>query len=179
MPKPKIENVEPFSELEKLNLEKEVVGIYISGHPLENFKLELTSFCNVTCNQLGELEPLQGKDVRVGGIVTSVEHRTTKTGKPFGKFVLEDFSGNSGKDTFTMFGETYMKFRNFINNGLFIFIEGNVMRSNWGQMNVEYKIRNIELLDEIAQKRIQGSSLKNSAAKCYERSDHNTGEAVR
>lgn len=160
MPKPKIEQVEPFSELEKLNLEKEVVGIYISGHPLENFKLELTSFCNITCSQLNELEPLQGKDVRVGGIVTSVEHRTTKTGKPFGKFVLEDFSGNSGKDTFTLFGETYLRFRNFMNNGWFIFIEGNVLRSNWGQMNLEYKIRNIELLDELAGKRIQGVALR-------------------
>ena len=160
MPKPKIEQVEPFSELEKLNLEKEVVGIYISGHPLENFKLELTSFCNITCSQLNELEALQGKDVRVGGIVTSVEHRTTKTGKPFGKFVLEDFSGNSGKDTFTLFGEPYLRFRNFMNNGWFIFVEGNVMRSNWGQMNLEYKIRNIELLDELAGKRIQGVALR-------------------
>lgn len=160
MPKPKIENVEPFSELEKLNLEKEVVGIYISGHPLDNFKLELSSFCNITCNQLVELDPLEGKDIRVGGIVTSVEHRTTKTGKPFGKFVLEDFSGNSGKDTFTLFGETYMKFRNFMNNGLFLLIEGNVMRSSWGQERIEYKIRNIELLDEIASKRIQGLALR-------------------
>ncbi len=160
MPKPKIENVEPFSELEKLNLEKEVVGIYISGHPLDNFKLELTSFCNVTCSQLTELEPLLDKDVRVGGIVTGVEHRTTKTGKPFGKFVLEDFSGNSGKDTFTLFGETYMKFRNFMNNGLFLLIEGNVMRSSWGQQRIEYKIRNIELLDEVATKRINGLALR-------------------
>ena len=160
MPKPKIENVEPFSELEKLNLEKEVVGIYISGHPLDNFKLELTSFCNTICSQLNEIELLLDKDVRVGGIVTSVEHRTTKTGKPFGKFVLEDFSGNSGKDTFTLFGETYMKFRNFMNNGLFLLIEGNVMKSSWGQERIEYKIRNIELLDEIAAKRIQGISLR-------------------
>ena len=160
MPKPKIENVEPFSELEKLNYEKEVVGIYISGHPLENFTLELTSFCNITCNQLEELEPLEGKDVRVGGIVTSVEHRTTKTGKPFGKFVLEDFSGKSGKDTFTLFGETYLKFRNFMNNGLFIFVEGTILRNNWGQMNLEYKVRNMELLDELAQKRIQGVALR-------------------
>ena len=160
MPKPKIENIEPFSELEKLNLEKEVVGIYISGHPLDNFKLELTSFCNTVCSQLNEIEALLDKDVRVGGIVTSVEHRTTKTGKPFGKFVLEDFSGNSGKDTFTLFGETYMKFRNFMNNGLFLLIEGNVMKSSWGQERIEYKIRNIELLDEIAGKRIQGVSLR-------------------
>lgn len=160
MPKPKIENVEPFSELEKLNLEKEVVGIYISGHPLDNFKLELTSFCNVVCSQLNEIEAFLDKDVRVGGIVTSVEHRTTKTGKPFGKFVLEDFSGNSGKDTFTLFGETYMKYRNFMNNGLFLLIEGNVMKSSWGQERIEYKIRNIELLDEIAGKRIQGITLR-------------------
>src|SRR5687768_11696877 len=86
MPKPRIENVEPYTELEKLGLEKEVVGIYISGHPLNNFQFELETFCNSGCAVLNDLTPLEGKDIRVGGIVSSVEHRTTKTGKPFGKF---------------------------------------------------------------------------------------------
>src|SRR5690606_6574915 len=94
MPKPRIEPVEPLSEIEKLNLEKEVVGIYISGHPLDNFRFEMESFCNTACGQLNELEPLAGRDIRLGGIVSGVEHRTTKTGKPFGRFYLEDYTGN-------------------------------------------------------------------------------------
>ena len=95
MPKPRIEPVEPFSEIEKLNLEKEVVGIYISGHPLDNFRFEMETFCTTACNQLNEIESLAGRDIKLGGIVTGVEHRTTKTGKPFGKFYLEDYSGNT------------------------------------------------------------------------------------
>lgn len=160
MPKPRIENVEPYTELEKLGLEKEVVGIYISGHPLNNFQFELETFCNSGCSALNDLTPLEGKDIRVGGIVSAVEHRTTKTGKPFGKFILEDFSGNSGKDCFTMFGESYLKFRNFMNVGWFLFVEGNVLRSNWGAMNLEFKVRNIDLLNDIAQKRLMGVALR-------------------
>ncbi|HEY0743720.1 MAG TPA: OB-fold nucleic acid binding domain-containing protein, partial [Chryseosolibacter sp.] len=157
MPKPRIEPVEPFSEIEKLNLEKEVVGIYISGHPLDHFRFEMETFCTAACNQLNELEPLLGRDLKIGGIVTAVEHRTTKTGKPFGKFSIEDYSGNT---TFTLFGEDYLKFKTFMNIGWFLFIEGIVMKNNWGQMNIEYKIRNIDLLNEIGVKRSKGISLR-------------------
>jgi DNA polymerase-3 subunit alpha len=157
MPKPKIEAVEPFSEIEKLNLEKEVVGIYISGHPLDNFKFEMETFCNTPCGLLNELEPLQGKEIKLGAIVSFVEHRTTKTGRPFGKFSLEDYSGNC---TVTLFGEDYLKFRNFMNVGWFLFLEGAVIRNTWGQMNLEFKIRNIEILNELASKRVQGLALR-------------------
>jgi DNA polymerase III subunit alpha len=157
MPRPKVEPVEPFSELEKLNLEKEVVGIYISGHPLDNFRFEIDAFCNTFCNQLLDLEPLLGRETKVCGIVTSVEHRTTKTGRPFGKFTLEDYSGNF---TFTLFGEDYLKFKNFMSQGWFLFIEGMIQRNTWGRMDVEYRIRNIELLDDLIDKRVQGLALR-------------------
>jgi DNA polymerase-3 subunit alpha len=161
MPKPKIEHVEPFSEIEKLNLEKEVVGIYISGHPLDNFKFEMDAFCTATCGMLNELEPLLGRELKLGGIVSAVEHRTTKTGKPFGKFTLEDYNGNT---TFTLFGEDYLKFKNFMNVGWFLFLEGAVMKNTWGQMNTEFKIRNIDLLNEIGIKRSKGVQLRINAA---------------
>ncbi|MBA4055808.1 MAG: DNA polymerase III subunit alpha, partial [Marivirga sp.] len=124
MPQPKIEYVEPFTEIEKLNLEKEVVGIYISGHPLDNFKFEMDAFCKTACNELNELESMVGRETKLGGIVSGVEHRTTKTGKPFGKFTLEDYTGSY---TFTLFGEDYLKFKNFMNIGWFLFVEGAVV----------------------------------------------------
>lgn len=161
MPKPKIEPVEPFSELEKLNLEKEVVGIYISGHPLDNFRFEMETFCNTACNQFNEIENLQGREIKVGGIVTNVEHRTTKTGKPFGKFYIEDYTGNA---SFVLFGEDYLKFKTYMNIGWFLFIEGAVVRNTWGQQNLEFKIRNIELLNEIGTKRSKGVQLHVNAA---------------
>jgi DNA polymerase III subunit alpha len=160
MPKPRIEQVEAFTEIEKLNLEKEVVGIYISGHPLDNFRFEMDAFCTATCSQMNEIEALLGRDLKLGGIVSAVEHRTTKTGKPFGKFTLEDYSGNC---TFTLFGEDYLKFRNFMNMGWFLFVEGAVIKNTWGQMNIELKIRNIDLLNEIGLKRSKGVQLRMNA----------------
>ncbi len=157
MPKPKLEYVEPFTEIEKLNLEKEVVGIYISGHPLDNFKFEMQSFCKTTCSELADLDGIIGREIKLGGIVSGVEHRTTKTGKPFGKFTLEDYSGNY---TFTLFGEDYLKFRTFMNIGWFIFVEGTVVKNTWGQQNVEVKIRNIDLLNELGVKRSKGVQLR-------------------
>ena len=161
LPKPKVDNVEPFSELEKLNLEKEVVGIYISGHPLDHFRFEMETFCTATCNQLTEIDALLGRELKLGGIVTAVEHRTTKTGKPFGKFSIEDYSGNT---TFTLFGEDYLKFKTFMNIGWFLFIEGTVIKNTWGQQSIEYKIRNIDLLNEIGIKRTKGVQLRVNAS---------------
>lgn len=160
MPQPKIDYVEPFTEIEKLNLEKEVVGIYISGHPLDNFKFEMDAFCKTACNELNELENMLGRETKLGGIVSGVEHRTTKTGKPFGKFTLEDYTGNY---TFTLFGEDYLKFRNFMNIGWFLFVEGAVVRNTWGQQNLEFKIRNIDLLHELGVKRSKGVQLRINA----------------
>jgi DNA polymerase-3 subunit alpha len=157
MPKPRVEFVEPFTEIEKLNLEKEVVGIYISGHPLDNFKFEMEAFCTASCSQLNEIEPLLGRELKLGGIVSAVEHRTTKTGKPFGKFTLEDYTGNT---SFVLFGEDYLKFRNFMNIGWFVFVEGTVVKNSWGQQNIEFKIRNIDLLNEIGLKRSKGVQLR-------------------
>lgn len=165
MPKPRVDQVEPFSEIEKLNLEKEVVGIYISGHPLDHFRFEMETFCTASCSQLNDIEPLLGRELKLGGIVTMVEHRTTKTGKPFGKFSLEDYSGNT---TFVLFGEDYLKFKNFMSLGWFLFVEGVVMRNSWGQQNIEFKIRNIDLLNEIGVKRSKGVQLNLTAAEITE-----------
>ncbi|MEO8474348.1 MAG: DNA polymerase III subunit alpha [Chryseolinea sp.] len=161
MPQPKVDYVEPFTEIEKLNLEKEVVGIYISGHPLDNFKFELDSFCKTACSELNDLDNMVGRDARIGGIVSGVEHRTTKNGKPFGKFTLEDFSGNC---TFTLFGEDYIKFRNHLNIGYFLYVEGVIVKNTWGQQNVEVKIRTIEQLHELGPKRSKGVQIKINAA---------------
>jgi DNA polymerase III subunit alpha len=156
MPKPRIDAVEPFSELEKLNLEKEVVGIYISGHPLDNFRFEM-QFCNAACNMFNEIDNLAGRsDMRLGGIVTNVEHRTTKTGKPFGKFYIEDYTGNT---SFMLFGEDYLRFKNFMTIGWFLYIEGGVVRNTWGQQSLEFKIRNIELLEDVGSKKCKGIKL--------------------
>jgi DNA polymerase-3 subunit alpha len=157
MPPPKVDTVEPFSEIEKLHFEKEVVGVYISGHPLDNFKFEMDTFCKTEVTSLNDLDELEGKEFKVGGIVSTVEHKLTKTGKPFGKFVLEDYSG---KTEFLLWSEDYMKFKSFLMPGLFLFIEGSVQRKTWGELNLELRIRGVELLNDIGLKRAKGLQLK-------------------
>src|SRR5690606_22764156 len=161
MPKPRIDPIEPFNDIEKLNLEKEVVGIYISGHPLDNFRFELESFSNAQCSVLTDLEKLEGNELKLGGIVSHVDHRTTKTGKPFGRFSLEDYSGSY---TFTLFGEDYLKHRTYMNIGWILFIAGAALRSPWGQHILEVKIRPIDLLNAGGTKRSRGVQVKLSVA---------------
>ena len=157
MPLPKIDPIEPFSEIEKLHFEKEVVGVYISGHPLDNFKFEMEVFCNTPVASLTELEGNEGKECKVGGIVASVEHRMTKTGRPFGKLFLEDYSG---KSEIVLWSDDYLKFKSFLMPGLFLFIEGNIVRKSWGEQNLEFKIRSIDLLNELATKKVNGLALR-------------------
>lgn len=160
MPPPKIDPIEPFSEIEKLHFEKEVVGVYISGHPLDNFKFEIDTFCNLGVSELADLNGKEGKECKLGGIVASVEHRMTKTGRPFGKLFIEDYSG---KGELVLWSDDYLKFKSFLMPGLFLFIEGNILRKSWGEQNLEFKIRNIDLLNELAGKRVSGLALRAEA----------------
>ena len=118
---------------------------------------------------LVDLESILGREIKLGGIVSGVEHRTTKTGKPFGKFTLEDYTGNY---TFTLFGEDYLKFKNFMNIGWFLFVEGAVIKNTWGQQNVEVKIRNIDLLNELGVKRSKGVQLRINSIDLNRRHDY-------
>ncbi len=160
VPKPKIDPVEPFSEIEKLHYEKEVVGVYISGHPLDNFKFEIDTFCTAGVAALNDIEGSEGKEFKVGGIVSAVEHRMTKTGRPFGKLGLEDYSG---KYEFILWSDDYMRFKSFLMPGLFLFIEGVVIRKAWGEQNLEFKIRNMEILNDIAAKKVHGLAVRVAA----------------
>ncbi|MBI3218352.1 MAG: DNA polymerase III subunit alpha [Bacteroidetes bacterium] len=157
MPLPKVDPIEPFSEIEKLHFEKEVVGVYISGHPLDNFKFEMDAFCNTPVSALSELEGNEGKECKMGGIVASVEHRMTKTGRPFGKMFIEDYSG---KAEVVLWSDDYLKFKSFLMPGLFLFIEGNIVKKAWGDQSLEFKIRSIDLLNELANKKVQGLALR-------------------
>ena len=117
----------------------------------------MDTFCNAPISALNDLEGLEGKDFRVGGIVSTVEHRLTKTGRPFGKMVVEDYQG---KNEFTLWSDDYIKYKGFLTPGLFLFIEGSVQRKTWGDQNLEFRIRGIELLNEIGVKRTKGLQIK-------------------
>ena len=106
-----IPECESWGTLELLKKEKAVVGIYISAHPLDDFKREMKYFSSATFDILSDLDPLVNRDLSFGGIINDVEHLVTKTGKGWGKFTIEDFSDQY---EFKIFGEDYLKFRHFI-----------------------------------------------------------------
>ncbi len=152
-PKPKVEHIEPFGEFEKLNIERDVVGLYISGHPLDDYEFEIDSFCNIELSKLSELDELEGKDLRMAGIVSGFAHRTTKGGKPFGTLTVEDYNGNF---TFFFFGDDYVKFKEYMMQGWFLFMQGRVTRQKWGDQRLELKLNSIELLSELRDKKTKG-----------------------
>ncbi|MDQ6482260.1 DNA polymerase III subunit alpha [Dyadobacter sp. LHD-138] len=153
--KPKAVDMEPWEDLAKLRYEQEVVGFYISGHPLDTFRIELDNFCNGTLNELmvipeGERAPKHfGKDISVGGIVTSVMERMSKNGNPFIIFKIEDYKGSI---EMLLGGEDCVKFKNYLEIGRFLYIKGKI-QNRWKQEDqFEFKISSIQLLTEIRDK---------------------------
>jgi len=154
--KPRVGRIEPYGEIEELNIEKEMVGLYITGHPLNQFKFEMDHLTNSNISQLSELEKLQGREVRIGGIVSDVQHRTSKKGNPFGQFVLEDFNDNY---TFFLFSQDYLKFKPMLEKGWFLYVTG-IVQNRWKSEELELKITNIEHLGEVREKMTKGLELK-------------------
>jgi DNA polymerase-3 subunit alpha len=108
---PVVPPCEDWSTMEKLAKEKEVVGIYISGHPLDDFKFEMKYFCNAKLEVLKNLDQFVGKTLSFGGIINNVQHRVAKNGKGWASFFLEGYDESY---EFRIFGEEYLKFRHFL-----------------------------------------------------------------
>lgn len=154
IPLPTVNPMEPFSQLQQLNIEKEVVGLYISGHPLDQYKLEIESFTNASLPDLNDLNNIRSKtEIQLAGIVTDFAHRTTKNGKPFGTLTLEDYQGGF---TFFLFGEDYVKYKEYFMKGWFLFIKGKVGQKKWAENELEFKVGSIMLLSEVRGKMVKG-----------------------
>lgn len=157
MGKPRASTIEPYGDIEKLNIEKEMVGLYITGHPLDQYKFEMDFLTTARISQLKEdLQPLQGRELKLGGVVTSVQHRMSKKGNPFGQITLEDYTDSF---QFFLFGETYLKFKSYLETGWFLYITANV-QNRWNSEELEVRIQHIEYLGEIREKMTTGIELQ-------------------
>jgi DNA polymerase-3 subunit alpha len=146
IPEPPIGACEEWSLLEKLKKEKEVVGIYLSGHPLEDYKLEIKTFTNCTLNDINNRKD---KELKVAGIVTATETRFAKNGNPYCRFTIEDFDGMY---QFSVFGKDYLKFKPFIETpDALLHITGKY-QTRWDGKQYEFKITEIDLLPDIRNK---------------------------
>ncbi|HLF50695.1 DNA polymerase III subunit alpha [Flavobacterium sp.] len=117
---PVVPPCEDWSTMEKLAKEKEVVGIYISGHPLDDYKFEMKYFCNAKLEALKNMELHVNKNLTFGGIITNVQHRVAKNGKGWGMFTLEGYDESY---EFRIFGEEYLKYRHFLIQNNFTFMK--------------------------------------------------------
>ncbi|MFT6851725.1 MAG: DNA polymerase-3 subunit alpha [Cyclobacteriaceae bacterium] len=154
--KPKAARIEPYGEIEKLNIEKEMVGLYISGHPLDQYRFEMDNLTTAKVGDLKDLTLLRGRELKIGGIVSDIQHRMTKKGKPFGQMTVEDYNDNH---TFFLFGDSYMTFKTYLEKGWFLFIIGSV-QNRWGGEELELKIHSIEYLGDIREKLTAGIELQ-------------------
>ena len=143
---PELPQIEPWSLMEKLQREKELVGIYISGHPLNNFKFEIDHFTTHTLQDLEEQNlKLEGADIRLAGLINTVREAVSKNGKPYCIFTLEDFSGTR---EFAMFGERYTENKSWIELNAQIFIVAKGEKSYRDPDKLDLNIRQMTFLED-------------------------------
>ncbi len=151
IPEPVIPPCEPWGTMETLRKEKEVVGIYISGHPLDDFEKEIKAFCNADVSLLQDLEPHVNREMSFAGVITDVQHKVSRNGKGWAIFTVEDYTDSA---EFKMFGEEYLKFRHFLMINSFIHIkvwvrEGWINRETGKKGEPRLQYNNFLLLQDV------------------------------
>jgi DNA polymerase III subunit alpha len=148
---PAIPKAEEWHLIQKLNYEKDCVGIYLSGHPLDDFKMEV-GFASVTLDRIQEFK---NQKVKIAAFVTSANHRISKKGTGFGSFTLQDYTGSY---EFSMFTEDYAKFRYLLEPGASVFIDGD-MKQRWNSEEQELKIKEVRQLANIGESMTESITL--------------------
>ncbi len=143
----------PWSYLEKLKNEKEVTGFYMTGHPLQEFEVEIKHFCSVTLEDLkNNILHYKNKEIRFAGIVTQATHKTAKNGKPFGNITFEDITDSY---SVTIFSEEYLKIKHLLNEGNILFVKARVEPRYNQPDQYEIRIVSMNLLAETLDKLVK------------------------
>lgn len=135
-----------WSQLETLAKEREMIGHYLSAHPLDDYKIIINHMCKTQLTELENLEALKGQEIAVAGMVVSVQNLITKTGKPWGKFVLEDYNGTH---EFALFSRDYENFRKYLFSDYFLFVRGRVQPKPYNDKELEFKTISMVQLSEM------------------------------
>ncbi|MBC7687858.1 MAG: DNA polymerase III subunit alpha [Aquabacterium sp.] len=148
---PKLSPCDPWPLATQLDFEKDVTGMYMSGHPLDNFKFEMRHYNITTLADYNEFKAAvnthanPGKQFRVAGLVVEAQHRLTKTGKNFAILTIEDYSG---KTEFMLWSEDYVKYTNYLEKGLIVLIEG-CFKTRYNSDQYEFKLSKVHLLETV------------------------------
>lgn len=149
---PPIIRGEMWSDIERLNKERDLVGIYISAHPLDEYKIILDNLCNTKCSELSDISQLQDReDIIMGGIVTAVTSKFTKNGKPCGFVTIEDFEG-SGE--LALFGEEWGRWNGMFKEGCTIYMTAKCQQRYRDSKFFDLRLQNIEYLQSVKDKAI-------------------------
>ena len=156
--KPNIPDCEPWHDYEKSKKEKELIGIYLTSHPLDPYKLEMQLLCTPVEELNSGLETFKGKEINIAGIITAKREGKTKTGKDFGILTLEDFSGTY---ELAFFGKDYTDFRQYFIDETAIYVKGKV-GPKWGKEGNEltFTIQKVGLLEALTENAIRSITLQ-------------------
>ncbi len=152
IPVPPLPQAEPWGLLSLLQREREVVGVYISGHPLDNHRFAWKTFAK----PIGELENFKDHKVAVAGFVTKVEHRINQKGTGWGRMTLQDYTGDL---EIALFSDIYSKFRGFMQENVCLYVEGEY-KARFGTENYEFRVTNIRMLESISEEKTQSITLR-------------------
>ena len=154
IPEPEIPPCEEWGAMRKLKLEKEVVGIYISGHPLDDFKTEIETFCRNSLSDFSNLEKYIGREMVFAGVITDVQHKVSQNNTGWALFTVEDYTDSY---TFRIFKEDYLRYRHLLLPDGFIFAKANVRdgyinKQTGKKSDIQINFSKIEMLQDILEK---------------------------
>ena len=148
---PKIpQHVEEWNLMERLKREKEVTGIYLSGHPLDDFKLELKKLTK----PISRLDEFKQQEVAIGGIISQINHRVSKKGTQFGFATIEDSTGHTIE--FGAFGDLYLRSRHLLEKDTIVYVKGKYQPSYRDETKYEFRVQDILLLEDVGTQPIKG-----------------------
>ncbi len=151
IPAPKLADCEPWSLTEQLDKEKDVTGMFLSGHPLDHYRFEMKHYGMTPIADFNEfkdsikIQPNPGRIFKMLGLVADAQHRIAKSGNKFGSFVIEDYTG---KMDFALFSEDYLKISPFLQQGTTVFFTG-YMKPRWNKEEFEFKIQQVTLAESV------------------------------
>ena len=148
---PEIPKVEKWSDLERLNKERDLIGIYLSAHPLDDYACILNYVCTADTVKLNNLQTLNGKEISFGGIITNVREGQTRRGSPYTIFKLEDYVGSI---EIALFGEDSVNYGRFARVGLAVYVTAKIQPKRYRPEELEIKINSMSFLSDVKDKLI-------------------------
>lgn len=143
---PEIPKTDKWSDLETLNKERELIGIYLSAHPLDEYETILKYVCNISVTELNDKDAIGDKEISFGGLIVDSIEKISKFNTPFLIVKIEDFTG-SGE--IALFGEDYINFAKYARKGLYVYIKGRIQGRKFKPEVKELKINSIDLLQDV------------------------------